>query len=103
VFTERQFDFTVLRSINVIGFKGLHERRRLREPRLEIGKGLLRVVMFWHFDTVEPRGGSLGEVGCNLYLANKTEACQGKPVIEALHQSWCTSSGPALSKIGEVI
>jgi hypothetical protein len=37
VFTERQFDFTILRPINVIGFKGLHERRRLREPRLEIG------------------------------------------------------------------
>ena len=71
-----------LGAINVIGFKGLHERRRLREPRLEIGKGLLRVVMFWHFDTGEPRSGSLRLDRLQSGSGEQTEACRGEPVIE---------------------
>jgi hypothetical protein len=54
VFTERQVDIAILRAINVIGIEGLHERHRLSEPLLEIGKGLLSVVMFRHFDTRKP-------------------------------------------------
>jgi hypothetical protein len=46
VFTERQPDVTILRAIDVTGLERLHERQCLSEPRLEIGKGLLGVVVF---------------------------------------------------------
>jgi hypothetical protein len=75
VFTERQPDVTILRAINVTGLEGLHERQCLSEPRLfEIGKGLLGVVVFWHFDSGKPRNGSLSEIGCNLHLTNESGA-----------------------------
>jgi hypothetical protein len=38
--------------------------------------------MFRHFHTREPRSGSLGEIGCNLDLANERKHIGGKPVIE---------------------
>jgi len=60
VLAERKPDIAILRVVNAIGFEGLHERRCLSEPRLEIGEGLLRILMFRHFGTREPNGG----VGC---------------------------------------
>jgi len=53
--------------------------------RALMGIGLLSVVMFWHFHIREPRSGSLGEIGCNLDLANERKHIRGKPVIE---QHW---------------
>jgi hypothetical protein len=38
--------------------------------------------VFWHFDTREPRNGSLSEIGCNLDLTNERKHISGKPVIE---------------------
>jgi len=38
--------------------------------------------MFRHFDTRKPGSGSLGEIGCNLDLANERKHVRGKPVIE---------------------
>jgi hypothetical protein len=38
--------------------------------------------MFRQFHTRKPRSGSLGEIGCNLDLANERKHIRGKPVIE---------------------
>src|SRR5262245_3718358 len=86
VFAELQADLTILGAINVTRLKRLHERDCLREPRLEVGKGLLSVVMLRHFDPREPRSGSLGEIGCNLDLANERKHVGRKSVIE---QDFC--------------
>src|SRR5262249_55048103 len=74
-------DFTILRAINVSRLEGLHERHGLSEPCLEIGKALLRVVMFWDFNTREPRSGSFGEVRCNLDLTAERKHVGGEAVI----------------------
>jgi len=72
-------------TVNVVRLDGFHECHRISDPRLEMGIGLLSVVMFWHFHIREPRSGSLGEIGCNLDLANERKHIRGKPVIE---QHW---------------
>jgi hypothetical protein len=75
-------DVPTLGAVNITRLDGFHERRRLGDPRLEIVKGLLSVIMFWHFDTGEPRSRSFGQIGCNLDLANERKHIRGKPVIQ---------------------
>jgi hypothetical protein len=70
------------RAVNVARLDGLHECHRVCDPRLEIGKGLLPVVMFRHFHTCKPGSGSLGRIGCNLDLPKERKHVRGKPVIE---------------------
>jgi hypothetical protein len=66
VFTEGQPDIAILRAINLTGFERLHERYCLSEPRLEICKRLLSIVVFRHFDTREPRN-ALSKIAAMLF------------------------------------
>src|SRR5262249_55980967 len=66
---ELEVDRLLLAAVDLRRLEGLDEVERLRDPRLQLDKGFLRVLVLRHLDAGEARDRALGGIARDLHLA----------------------------------